>query len=503
MTEPRPTLTAKERMAIGRVAMPEQDPAVRAVNFREVNLGLTWQIAMLEAERCLQCPKPYCIDGCPVSVNIPRFLKLLREGDLPGAADSLLDDNALPCVTGRVCPQETQCEGVCLRAKKGTSVAIGHLERFVADWAQAHPAELAHHAPVATGRTVAIVGSGPAGLTAAGELVKAGHDVTIFEAFHAAGGVLVYGIPEFRLPKDIVQAEVDRLVADGVKIVPNSIIGKTYTLPELRERFDAVFLAVGAGLPVFMSVPGENLKGVYSANEYLTRVNLMGAWNPGSETPVLHGHRVVVVGGGNVAMDSVRTARRLGADEAVIVYRRGHEELPARAEEVHHAEQEGIRFEFLAAPVEVLGDDGGWVRAVRCVRMALGEPDASGRARPEPIPGSEFEIPCEMVVVAIGTRSNPLLTSTAPDLRLNRSGYIEIDETGMTSMPGVFAGGDIVRGAATVILAMGDGKRAAKAIDEYLLAPEAEPTDPDPGQLPAGQPTPATMRTSAESTPGR
>jgi glutamate synthase (NADPH/NADH) small chain len=468
MTEQRPPLTPKQRMAIERVAMPEQDPAARAVNFREVNLGLTVQIAMLEAERCLQCPKPYCVGGCPVSVNIPRFLKLLREGDLPGAADSLLDDNALPCVTGRVCPQETQCEGVCLRAKKGTSVAIGHLERFVADWAQAHPAALAHRRPEPTGRTVAIVGSGPAGLTAAGELVKAGHDVTIFEAFHAAGGVLVYGIPEFRLPKDIVQAEVDRLKADGVKIVPNSIIGKTWTLPELRERFDAVFLAVGAGLPVFMSVPGENLKGVYSANEYLTRVNLMGAWNAESETPVLHGHRVAVVGGGNVAMDSVRTARRLGADEAVIVYRRGHDELPARAEEVHHAEQEGIRFEFLSAPVEVLGDDAGWVRALRCVRMALGEPDASGRARPEPIPGSEYEIPCEMVVVAIGTRSNPLLTSTAPDLRVNQWGYIEVDETGMTSMPGVFAGGDIVRGAATVILAMGDGKRAAAAIDAYL-----------------------------------
>ncbi|OGO52931.1 MAG: glutamate synthase (NADPH), homotetrameric [Chloroflexi bacterium RBG_16_69_14] len=455
-------------MAIDRVAMPEQDPSVRAVNFREVNLGLTQQIAMLEAERCLQCPKPYCIDGCPVSVNIPRFLKLLREGDLPGAADSLLDDNALPCVTGRVCPQETQCEGVCLRAKKGTSVAIGHLERFVADWAMAHPAELIHVRPQPTGRTVAIVGSGPAGLTAAGELVKRGHDVTIFEAFHAAGGVLVYGIPEFRLPKDIVQAEVDRLVADGVKIVPNSIIGKTYTLPELRERFDAIFLAVGAGLPVFMNVPGENLKGVYSANEYLTRVNLMGAWNPDSETPILHGQRVAVVGGGNVAMDSVRTAKRLGAHEAVIVYRRGHDELPARAEEVHHAEQEGIRFDFLVAPVEVLGDETGWVRALRCVRMELGEPDASGRARPAPVPGSEFEIPCEMVVVAIGTRSNPLLTSTAPDLKVSEYGYIETDETGMTSMDGVFAGGDIVRGAATVILAMGDGKRSAAAMDRWL-----------------------------------
>ena len=357
----RPALTPKERMAIDRVAMPEQDAELRAVNFREVNLGLAQQIAMLEAERCLMCPKPYCVDGCPVRVNIPRFIRLLREGDLAGAADSLLDDNALPCVTGRVCPQETQCEGVCLRGKKGNPVAIGHLERFVADWAMAHPEGITHTTPVPSGRTVAIIGSGPAGLTAAGELVKLGHDVTIFEAFHAAGGVLVYGIPEFRLPKDIVQAEVNRLQAAGVKIEPNMIIGKTYTLPELSARFDAVFIAVGAGLPVFMEIPGENLKGVYSANEYLTRVNLMGAWTPDSDTPVLHGQRVAVVGGGNVAMDSVRTARRLGASEAAIVYRRGREELPARAEEVHHAEAEGVRFEYQVAPLEVLGDEAGWV----------------------------------------------------------------------------------------------------------------------------------------------
>jgi len=480
MTEERPTLTQKERMAIDRIAMPEQDAQLRAVNFREVNLGLTQQIAMLEAERCLQCPKPYCIDGCPVRVNIPRFLKFLREGDLPAAADSLLDDNALPCVTGRVCPQETQCEQVCLRAKKGNSVAIGHLERFVADWAQAHPEGLTHNEPIASGRTVAIVGSGPAGLTAAGELAKVGHDVTIFEAFHAAGGVLIYGIPEFRLPKDIVQAEVDRLKEAGVKIEPNSIIGKTYTLPELVERFDAVFIAVGAGLPVFMNIPGENLKGVYSANEYLTRVNLMGAWNPESDTPILHGQRVVVVGGGNVAMDSVRTARRLGAAEAVIVYRRGRAELPARAEEVHHAEQEGIRFDFQVAPVEVIGDEQGWVSGLRCVRMELGEPDDSGRRRPVVIPGSEFVIECDMVVVAIGTRSNPLLTSTAPDLTINQWGYIEIDEHGMTSMPGVFAGGDIVRGAATVILAMGDGKRAAAAMNSYLAGVWPPPPEPEP-----------------------
>ncbi len=311
---------------------------------------------------------------------------------MDGAAASLLDDNALPCVTGRVCPQEIQCEGRCVRAKKGASVAIGSLERFVADWAMAHPDRSKPDAPTTSGRSVAIVGSGPAGLTAAGELVKQGHDVTVFEAFHAAGGVLIYGIPEFRLPKDIVQQEVDRLVATGVKIETNAIIGRTYTLRELRDRFDSVFLAVGAGLPVFMNVPGENLKGVYSANEYLTRVNLMGAWNPESDTPVLRGHRVVVVGGGNVAMDSVRTAKRLGADEATIVYRRGMAELPARAEEVHHAEQEGIRFELQVAPLEVLGDENRWVTGIRCIRMELGEPDASGRRRPTPIAGSEFVI---------------------------------------------------------------------------------------------------------------
>jgi len=480
----RPPLTKKERMGIDRVAMPEQDALVRATNFREVNLGLNYQLAMLEAERCLECPKPYCVDGCPVRVNIPRFIKLLRTGDLPGAAESLLDDNALPCVTGRVCPQESQCEGVCLRGKTGKSVAIGSLERFVADWAQTHPEGLPVHHAEANGRRVAIVGSGPAGLTAAGELAKKGYDVTIFEAFHAPGGVLIYGIPEFRLPKDIVQAEVDRLVESGVKIEANAIIGKTFTLPELRERFDAIFIAVGAGLPVFMNVPGENYKGVYSANEYLTRVNLMGAWQDASDTPVLHGQRVVVVGGGNVAMDAVRTSKRLGAAEATIAYRRSRDELPARAEEVHHAEQEGVRFELLTAPLEVIGDENRWVTGLRCQKMELGEPDASGRRRPVPVPGSEFEIPCDMVVVAIGTRSNPLLTASAPELHVNEWGYITTDEFGMTSMPGVFAGGDIVRGAATVILAMGDGKRAAGSIDSYLRgdwppAPAEAPAPPE------------------------
>ena len=479
----RPVLSKKERMKIERQLMPEQDAILRSTNFREVNLGLTEQLAFVEAERCLQCPKPYCVDGCPVRVNIPRFIEHLTQGDMKGAAESLLDDNALPCVTGRVCPQETQCEQVCLRAKTGKPVAIGYLERFVADWANEHADGLEHTSYGASGKRVAIIGSGPAGLTAAGELVKTGHQVTIFEAFHAPGGVLIYGIPEFRLPKDIVQAEVDRLVEKGVEIRPNTIVGKTYTLPELRDMFDAIFIAVGAGLPVFMKVPGENLKGVYSANEYLTRVNLMGAWNPDSDTPILKGRRVAVVGGGNVAMDSVRTAKRLGADEAICVYRRSREEMTARVEEVHHADQEGIRFDFLVAPVEVVGDEKGWVTGLRCVRMELGEPDASGRRRPVPIPGSEFTIDCEEVVVAIGTRSNPLLTRTAPELQVNQWGYILTDQHGMTSMPGVFAGGDIVRGAATVILAMGDGKRAAHAIDAYLAG--HYPPPPEPGEAEA------------------
>ena len=474
--DPEP-LPKKERMKLGRGQMPEQDAMARARNFAEVNLGYTQQLAIMEADRCLQCPKPYCIDGCPVSVNIPNFIRLLGQGDVKAAADSLLGDNALPCVTGRVCPQETQCEQVCLRAKTGTPVAIGYLERFVADWAITHREVFNDAKPTPSGKSVAIVGSGPAGLTAAGELVKHGHKVTIFEAFHSAGGVLVYGIPEFRLPKDIVQKEVDRLVDEGVEIQPNSIIGKTWTLPELRTKFDAVFVAVGAGLPVFMGVPGENLKGVYSANEYLTRVNLMGAYDPNADTPVLRGKRVAVVGGGNVAMDSVRTARRLGADESVCVYRRSRNELPARIEEVHHAEQEGVRFEFLTAPIEVLGDEKGWVSGIKCVRMELGEPDASGRRRPVEIPGSEFIFPCEMVIVAIGTKSNPLLTSTSPDLKINKWGYIEVDDNLQTSMDGVFSGGDIVRGAATVILAMGDGKHAAQNIHKYLTGTLEAPAE--------------------------
>jgi glutamate synthase (NADPH/NADH) small chain len=462
-------ISTKERLQITRQAMPEQAAAARAANFLEVNLGLPERLALLEADRCLQCKDPRCIKGCPVGVHIPKFLDLLAAGKIAEAAQSLLDDNALPAITGRVCPQETQCEAECVRAARGLPVGVGYLERYVADWAREHRDQLPQVPPQPTGKRVAVVGSGPAGLTAAGQLVKRGHEVTIYEALHKAGGVLVYGIPEFRLPKKIVAQEVERLTQAGVKIECNVIIGRTYTIPELQKKFDAIFIANGAGLPVFMNVPGESLKGVYSANEYLTRINLMAAYQfPHSDTPVLHGQRVAVVGGGNVAMDAVRTAKRLGAQEAVIVYRRTHDELPARAEEVHHAEQEGIRFEFLTAPLEVVGNDKRWVTGMKCQKMKLGEPDSSGRRRPEPIPGSEFVYECDVVVVAIGTKANPLLTATCPDLKLNKWGNIVADENGQTSLPGVFAGGDIVRGAATVILAMGDGKKAAAAIDAYL-----------------------------------
>jgi glutamate synthase (NADPH/NADH) small chain len=462
-------ITTKERLQITRQAMPEQDAAGRSHNFLEVNLGFTERLALLEADRCLQCKDPRCMAGCPVGVNIPKFLDLLTAGKIAEAAQSLLCDNALPAVTGRVCPQETQCEAVCVRAAKGLPVGVGYLERYVADWAREHRDQLPQIKPQPTGKKIAIVGSGPAGLTAAGELAKLGHDVTIYEALHKPGGVLVYGIPEFRLPKKIVAQEVERLQEAGVKIECNVVIGRTYTIPELRERFDAIFIANGAGLPVFMNVPGENLKGVYSANEYLTRINLMAAYDfPRSDTPVLNGRRVAVVGGGNVAMDAVRTAKRLGAEEAMIVYRRTHDELPARAEEVHHAEQEGVKFEFLIAPLEVVGNDKRWVTGLKCQKMKLGEPDCSGRRRPEPIPGSEFILNCDVVVVAIGTKANPLLTATCPELKLNKWGNIVADENGQTSIPSVFAGGDIVRGAATVILAMGDGKKSAKAINGYL-----------------------------------
>ena len=469
-----PKLSTKQRLQINRQKMTEQDPLVRNANFGEVNLGLPEKVALLEAERCLLCKDPKCITGCPVGVNIPRFVELLSQGNLPEAAQCLLNDNALPAVTGRVCPQETQCEIECIRGNKGLPVAIGYLERYVGDWARTHSDQQSLQIAPPSGKKVAVVGSGPGGLTAAGELAKCGHDVTVFEALHKPGGVLVYGIPEFRLPKRIVQEEVGRLERSGVKIVCNTVIGRTYTVPELREQFDAVFIANGAGLPVFMNVPGENYKGVYSANEYLTRVNLMAAYQfPRSDTPVLQGQRIATVGGGNVAMDSARTAKRMGAESSMIIYRRTRKEMPARAEEIHHAEEEGLQFEFLVAPVEVVGNEKKWVTGLKCVRMQLGEPDASGRARPIIIPGSEFVVPCDVVVVAIGTRANPLLTATCPDLKLNKWGNIIVDDNCMTNLPGVFAGGDIVRGAATVILAMGDGKRAGKAMNEYLLSVQA------------------------------
>ncbi|MGC9455830.1 MAG: NADPH-dependent glutamate synthase [Phycisphaerae bacterium] len=461
-------LSAKDRMSIDRVKMPEQDPCDRVRNFSEVNLGLEEWAAMQEAKRCLQCKNRPCVAGCPVAVRIPEMLEAVAEGDFATAAEILQADNALPATTGRVCPQEQQCEGVCIRGKKGEPVAIGWIERFVADWA-AENTEPVAPPEERTGFSVAVVGSGPGGLTAAGELARLGHDVTVFEALHAPGGVLRYGIPEFRLPKAIVDREVENLRAMGVKIECNVIVGKTITIDEINEQFDACFIANGAGLPIFLNLPGENLKGVYSANEYLTRVNLMRAYEqrPGG-TPVARGATSVVFGGGNTAMDAVRTSRRLGSERAIIAYHRGRDEMPARAEEIKHAEEEGIEFMFLVSPVAFLGDSEGWVRAVRLQRMELGEPDDSGRRRPVPVEGSEFELPCQLAILAIGTRANPLLTGTAPDLELGRKGNIVVDENHMTSIPGVFAGGDIVRGGATVILAMGDGKDAARNIDEYL-----------------------------------
>jgi glutamate synthase (NADPH/NADH) small chain len=463
-------LTAKERMAIPRQQMPQRDGIERSRDFKEVNLGLAEQVAIREAQRCLQCKNPKCVEGCPVGIDIPGFAKLVAEGDFLAAAELVRRDNDLPAVTGRVCPQEIQCEALCVRCKSGAPVAIGWLERFVADYQMGQSKKTKPMAVKKTGKKVACIGSGPAGITCAGQLAKLGYDVTVFEAFHKAGGVLVYGIPEFRMPKKIVDAEIRNLKAQGVNIETNVIVGRTVTIPQLMndEKFDAVFVAVGAGLPEFMNIPGENFKGVYSANEYLTRTNLMEAYNPESDTPIIRGKRVCVIGGGNTAMDAVRTSKRLGADESIIVYRRSRKEMPARVEEVHHAEEETIRFEMLTAPLEVLGDKDGWVAGLKCIRMQLGEPDASGRRRPVPIPGSEFVIDCDLVIVAIGIGANPLLTKTTPGLKLNKWGYIEADENLMTSIPGVFAGGDIVRGAATVILAMGDGKKAAQNIHKYL-----------------------------------
>lgn len=464
-----PEITPKERLAINRVRMPELDPATRSCSFDEVNLGINKQQALQEAQRCLQCKQRPCVKGCPVGVSIPEFIKALAEEKLPEAVRILRHNNALPAVCGRVCPQESQCEASCIRGTKGEAVGIGYLERFVADWGLTNSASLNREPLPATTKKVVIIGAGPAGLTAAGELARMGHQVTIFEALHDTGGVLRYGIPEFRLPKKIIDAEVAGLLELGVTIECNVIVGKTIPLQELREQFDAIFIANGAGLPIMLNIPGENLKSVYSANEFLTRINLMEAGRTaGSLTPIIKGNSVAVIGGGNTAMDCVRVARRLGAERAMIVYRRSEAEMPARAEEVRHAREEGIEFVMLTAPLEILGDGDHWVTALRCQRMQLGEPDASGRRTPVAIAGSEFDIPADVVVNAVGTGANPLLTASAPELSLGRQGNIISDEHCATNLPGIFAGGDIVRGGATVILAMGDGKKGAAAINLYL-----------------------------------
>jgi len=465
------TTEKKRKEAVPRQKMPEQEAKVRARNFDEVPLGYTPELAKLEASRCLQCKKPACVAGCPVSIDIPSFIGMILQEDFPGAGRKLKEMNSLPAVCGRVCPQEDQCEKLCILGKKGDPVAIGRLERFAADRERSRGEFVMPPMSSPTGKKVAVVGSGPAGLTVAGDLIKKGHQVTIYEALHKAGGVLVYGIPEFRLPKAIVQAEVDYLAKLGVEIRTNQVIGQVNTVDELlAEGYDAVFLGTGAGFPTFMNIPGENLNGVYSANEYLTRSNLMKAYLfPQYDTPIAHGKNVAVLGGGNVAMDSARTAVRLGADHVYIVYRRSKNELPARIEEVHHAEEEGVQFHFLTLPVQFLGSDEGWVNEMECQRMELGEPDQSGRRRPIPIPGSEFKIDVDLVIVAIGTAANPLIQSTTPDLKTNKWGYIIADpETGGTSKKGVYAGGDIVTGSATVILAMGAGRQAAEAIHKYL-----------------------------------
>ena len=465
---------AKRVGEIPRQKMPEQSPEDRIGNFDEVPFGYTVELAQREALRCLQCKKPSCMQGCPVEIDIPAFVRLIAEGDFVGSARKLKETNNLPAICGRVCPQETQCEQVCVLAKKFEPVAIGRLERFAADYERTHGEVALPEIAAPTGKRVAVVGSGPSGLTAAADLAKMGHRATIFEGLHTPGGVLVYGIPEFRLPKAIVQSEVEFVQRLGVEIQTNRVIGKTMTVDELLEAFDAVYIATGAGAPVFMGIEGENLNGVYSANEYLTRVNLMKAYRfPETDTPVVRGRKAVVIGGGNVAMDSARTARRLGA-EVHLIYRRSRVEMPARDEEIHHAEEEGIRFQLLTNPIRYIGDEQGWVTGAECLRMELGEPDASGRRRPVPIAGSEFLIEVDTVIVAIGNQANPLVPMTTPGLEVNRWGNIVAEEeTGATSRAGVFAGGDIVTGAATVIEAMGAAKRAARAIDRFLREGES------------------------------
>lgn len=456
---------------IPRQPMPEQEADVRRRNFDEVPLGYSEALAVKEAERCLQCKKPTCVRGCPVSIDIPAFIGLIKEGEFTKSVRKVWEKNALPAVCGRVCPQEIQCEGVCLLAKKGDPVAIGNLERFVADREREHGTGDLPPKAEPTGKKIAVVGSGPSGLTVAGDLILKGHDVTIFEAFHKPGGVLVYGIPEFRLPKEIVFSEVNFLERLGAKVECNTVVGRTVSLDELfGQGYDAIFLGVGAGLPRFLNIPGENLIGIYSANEYLTRANLMKAYLfPDYDTPIVKGKNVTVFGAGNVAMDSARTAMRLGADRVRIVYRRSRDEMPARSAEIHHAEEEGIEFYLLTAPTRFLGDDNGRVTGVECLKMELGEPDESGRRRPMPVEGSEFQLECDLAVIAVGAGANPLLTQSTEGLALNKWGYIIADpETGKTSRRGVWAGGDIVTGSATVILAMGAGRIASDSIHKYL-----------------------------------
>ena len=454
---------------IPRVPVREQDPKVRATNFEEVCYGYNVEEAQLEASRCLNCKNPRCVAACPVSVKIPQFIQQVAAGDFAGAAMTISEDSSLPAICGRVCPQETQCEGSCILGVKGESVAIGKLERFVADWSRENGGVKPVVAP-SNGHKIAVIGSGPAGLACASDLAKLGYDVTIFEALHRPGGVLEYGIPEFRLPKDkVVAAEIASVKALGVKIETNVIAGRTVTIDSLldKEGFAAVFVGSGAGLPRFMNIPGEHYNGVFSANEFLTRNNLMKAYRSDYDTPIHTGDKVVVVGGGNVAMDAARTALRLGA-ETTIVYRRTEKELPARVEEVHHAKEEGIQFAMLTNPVEILGDENGWVTGVRCIRMELGEPDESGRRSPVEVPGSEFEIETDTVIMSLGTSPNPLIAKTTAGLETTRRGCLVADENGATTRPGVFAGGDAVTGAATVILAMGAGRKAAAAIHEYI-----------------------------------
>ena len=458
-------------MTLTKTPMPEQDPNVRNHNFKEVALGYTAEMAVEEAKRCLQCKKPKCVEGCPVNIHIPEFIAKVAEGDFQAAYEIITSTNALPALSGRVCPQESQCESKCVRGVKGEPVAIGRLERFVADWYRENVNAMPEK-PQSNGIKVAVVGSGPAGLTCAAELAKKGYDVTIFEALHTAGGVLVYGIPEFRLPKAIVANEVRKLQAMGVTVMTDMVIGKVLSIDELFEEmgFKAVFVGSGAGLPMFMHIPGEALRGVYSANEYLTRVNLMKAYEDASDTPIIVSKAVAVVGGGNVAMDAARCAKRLGAETVYIVYRRGEAEMPARLEEQHHAKEEGIIFKTLTNPTEILGDEDGRVKGMTCIEMELGEPDASGRRRPIPVEGSEFVLDVDTVIMSLGTSPNPLIRSTTPALEVNRKGCLVVNENHMTTRDQVYAGGDAVTGAATVILAMGAGKEAAAAIDQAMQA---------------------------------